>query len=129
MPGPVFLEVRDLSLEHAKSLRLTIVEPSDRQLAEALEKKGRLSFQDLLCLLLARDRGVPCMTNDKALRRACSMNGVEPVWGLEILVLLAGEGSHSREDLLTVGRQVCSRSLFLGDELFRKLQRRLSDLR
>ena len=44
--------------------------------------------QDKLCLVLARDNGWACLSNDGPLREACKAQGVSVVWGLEIMLWL-----------------------------------------
>lgn len=68
-----------------RQLSLCIHDESTEQLLEAgllAESHGRLSFQDALCLVVARDLRFSCITNDKPLRSKCGAIGVEVVWGL-----------------------------------------------
>ncbi len=70
------------------ALGVVAVEPSVPMLAEAGARGGSLSFHDWLCLLMAKQHGWTCVTNDKRLRRECADVGVATVWGLELVVLL-----------------------------------------
>ena len=58
------------------------------QLTEAGTGEGPLSFADRLCLVLARDEGYVCVTNDRRLRSECSRMSVAVLWGLELMVEL-----------------------------------------
>lgn len=57
-------------------------------MTEAAQRGGPLSFEDKLCLVLARDNGWACLSNDGPLREACKAQGVSVVWGLEIMLWL-----------------------------------------
>jgi len=66
---PVLSEINEFDENDCTELGITLVEPDLEHLMRASEKKGRLSFQDKLCLLLAKERGWTCVTNDKPLRQ------------------------------------------------------------
>lgn len=83
---PVFDEVDQISEHEATNLGLCIVDVEYELASRAVVRRGALSFQDHVCLLLARERGWTCVTNDGALRRACQDDGVDVRWGLEIMV-------------------------------------------
>jgi rRNA-processing protein FCF1 len=88
----ILAEVDQLDAEECERLGLQVVEPDPAQVVAAAERRGRLSFQDHLCLLVARERGWTCVTNDGALRRALGENRVPTVWGLELMVELVRIG-------------------------------------
>lgn len=102
---PVLEEAKGLDKRDCTVLGLTLVEPTPGQMAEAAAGFGPLSFQDRICLILARANGWTCITNDTTLRRECQGAGVEVLWGLETLALLVDRG------VLTVDRakQIASR--------------------
>lgn len=97
--GPVYVaadileEVDQLSVTQCQAMGLTIVDGNLAQLTEASQRGGPLSFEDKLCLVLARDNGWSCLSNDGPLRMACKAQGVPVVWGLEIMLDLV-EGKH-----------------------------------
>lgn len=74
--GPVFVprdvldEVDQFDEDTCTRLGLQIAEGSLEQLLEAGAGGGGLSFQDWMCLILARDNGWVCVTNDGRLRSA-----------------------------------------------------------
>jgi rRNA-processing protein FCF1 len=78
------------------SLGLIVIECSQAQLAHAAAAVPRLSFTDRVVLKLAEDVQATLVTNDIALRRACSAIPVRTVWTLELL------GQCSQAELLTV---------------------------
>lgn len=97
--GPVYVaadvleEVEQLDVAQCLAIGLKIVDGNLAQLTEASKRGGPLSFEDKLCLVLARDNGWACLSNDGPLRQACKAQGVPVVWGLEIMLALV-EGKH-----------------------------------
>lgn len=97
--GPVYVvadvleEVGQLDAVQCRAIGLTVVEANLTQLTEAAQPGGPLSFEDKLCLVLARDNDWTCLSNDKPLREACKAQGVTVVWGLEIMLALV-ESRH-----------------------------------
>jgi len=68
--GPVYVaaavldEVEQLDEAQCQTTGLTIVDGTFAQLTEAAQRGGPLSFEDKLCLVLARDHGWACLSND-----------------------------------------------------------------
>lgn len=100
--GPVHVlsvvlgEVRQLDGYDVGALGLTLVEPGIDQMYRALDwQTPALSFQDRLGLIVARDHGYICVTNDGKLRRECRRQGVRVRWGLEMLITLVDAGAVS----------------------------------
>lgn len=97
--GPVYVaadvleEVEQLDVAQCLTIGLQIVEGNLAQLTEAAQRGGPLSFEDKLCLVLARDNGWICLSNDGPLREACKAQDVPVVWGLEIMLSLV-EGKY-----------------------------------
>jgi hypothetical protein len=56
---PVLEEVREIDAAMAVSLGIKLFEPSLEILAQAASVRGRLSFQDRVCLLVAKAREEP----------------------------------------------------------------------
>ena len=96
--GPVYVaaavldEVEQLDEAQCLAIGLTVVDGTLAQLTEASQRGGPLSFEDKLCLVLARDHGWACLSNDGPLRDACVAQGVSVVWGLEIMLQLVEAG-------------------------------------
>jgi rRNA-processing protein FCF1 len=86
-------EIDQLTESDCTDLGIVAVEPSLAVAAEAAERRAGLSFHDRVCLLLAREKGWTCVTNDRALRRACADEGVPVLWGLEAIALLVDLGA------------------------------------
>lgn len=89
-------EVRQLDGYDVGALGITLVEPEMDQINRAVNWQApALSFGDRLGLLVARDSGYICVTNDRKLRRECTREGVPVRWGLEMLVDLVSSGAVS----------------------------------
>ena len=74
-------EVDDLEAVDCERLGLKVIEPELAQVVKASKRKRQLSFRDHLCLIVASDGRLVCVTNDRALRLACSDVGVPTMWG------------------------------------------------
>jgi len=94
----VLAEVDGLDESECERLGFRVVEPTLAQATEAASPNGRLSFQDRTCLVVCRDNGWTCVSNDKALRRSCDAVGVAVRWGLELMLQLVQEGHLPAED-------------------------------
>jgi len=103
IPTPILDEVETLSEADCTVLGLTVVEPSLDQLTEAAVRRGRLSEEDHLCLIVARDSGAICVTSDGALYDECVAAGVEVWRGLRPLIRLVELGHlEARIAIVTV---------------------------
>lgn len=98
-------EVRDTDAVACERTGLVVVEATMDQLVVASRRRPGLSFEDHLCLVLAKDAGGRCLTNDRALRAACVPEEVTCIWGLQILLDLvrAGAIDRSRADRVAAG--------------------------
>jgi len=88
VPLPVFDEVTQMTDSDAGSLGIELIEPSLEQLFEASNDQSALSDQDCLCLILARDNGWTCATNEKVLYNRCKGEGIAVIRGLRIMLEL-----------------------------------------
>ena len=108
VPLPVLEEVRQLTRDDCDRLGITLLDPTLEELSAASSRRGSLSFEDELCLLLARTGGFTCVTNDKTLRRACEQAGVPVRWGLELMVELVSKRELTVEAAITTARAIRS---------------------
>lgn len=117
-------EVEGLDTADCERLGLNVVEPELAQLTEAAERRSTLSAQDHLCLVVARARGWTCVTNDGALRRACTAEDVAVLWGLEVMTELVRLVQLSAEDAIAVARAIHeSNPLHIPDSLVERFAR------
>jgi len=108
VPLPVLAKVDQLTHSDCEQAGLTLFEPSTEQLLEAGQGTTRLAFDDRICLIVCRDNNWTCLTNDKALRRACTQLGIRIVWGLELMVRLVAARQLPPEKALAVAEQIHS---------------------
>jgi len=99
-------EVDGLDVGACERLGLNVIEPALAQVMRAAQRKGQLSFRDHLCLIVALEEGFVCLSNDKALRKACQTAGVATLWGLEVMVALVREGAMQAEDVIKVAEKI-----------------------
>jgi hypothetical protein len=82
VPSPVLEEVGQIAEDEALDLGLVVVEPELEQAVAAGARRGGLSFEDRLCVIMARDRSWTCVSNfSGAVRKACGVESVPVLWG------------------------------------------------
>jgi len=129
VPDAVLDMVAAVNRNDCDQLDLKIVEPTLEQLLEAGERRGRLAHDDRLCLILARDNGWVCITNDKALRAECAEENVEVLWGLEPMLTVVAEGELSAEEAEAVAWSIHKTNpAFVSEALVTKFKSKLRHL-
>lgn len=88
IPTVILDEVQQLTDSDCQRLGLTVIEEPVEVLLAAAAARGAVSFEDHVCLLLAKQNDWTCLTNDKALRRACQIEGVAVMRGLRLMAEL-----------------------------------------
>ena len=96
-PQLVLAEWPALDLDRCTAMGLTVLDESDEQLLEIAAARRGLSLADRAALTLARDGPYVLVTNDAALHRIAGREGVERIWGPELLAVLVARGSLSRD--------------------------------
>ena len=110
--GPIFVpsvildEVDQLDVAECESLGLTIVEEPLEILLAATEHRGPLSFEDQVCLLLARANQWTCVTNEKPLHRACKREKVASIWGLRLMIELVHAEQLAKDSAIEVAQAI-----------------------
>jgi predicted nucleic acid-binding protein len=118
VPSPVFDEVEQIDDTLASSLGLKLIEPTLEMLVEAGAARGRLSFQDRICVLVAKAGGFTCVSNDRSLRATCTAEGVPVLWGLELLVELVSARALPAESAREVATQIMTANKRMDAALF-----------
>jgi len=113
IPLLVLAEVDGLDEPEAIALGLTVHEPTDDQLDEAMARPRSLSFQDAMCFATARDLGLTCVTNDAALGAYCEAAGVPTMRGFRPLITLVDLGVVSRLEGVRMVRSVHARNAYI----------------
>jgi hypothetical protein len=90
--SPVLDEIAALDTSTCERLGLRVAEPTVDQLLAAAAQQGRLSFTDRLSMIVARDGGWRCITNDPRLRASCEAATVSVLSGTTLLNELVGAG-------------------------------------
>lgn len=109
----VLSEVKQVDRSEATMAGLTIVEPTLEMMTAAAGRRRGLSFQDHLCLLLARERGWTCISNDGRLRAACTEDGVPVLWGLETLAQVVEAGGLPAKAAVELAERMATTNPYL----------------
>lgn len=125
MPSPVLGEVLRMTEEDCASLGLDVVEPTVEQLLSVPHAPGRLSFQDYLCLIIAKANGWRCLTNDRRLRNECDAQGVAVMWGLEPMGMLVAAGVISAQHAGDVAIAIHRSNRFITREILQRFLERI----
>jgi len=128
VPRDVLEEVEQLTEDTCTRLGMVIVDGTLEQLLEAGATSGGLSFQDRMCLILARDHGWTCVTNDKRLRAACTEVGVGVKWGLQLLLELVAAGVLAAADALALAAEITSANPWMGEKLLEAFGQKLDQM-
>lgn len=128
VPLPILREEVDQFLDDDDydDLGIVPIEPPTETATLATKKRAGLSFHDQLCLLLARDNGWTCVTNDGRLRRECESEEVPVLWGLETIALLVDEQVLPAADAERMGRAIrTANPRFITDKILQAFLERI----
>ena len=115
---PVLDEVRGVTAKECGRLGIEIVEVETERMLQAAEVPSSVSFNDRLCLVVCREEGWTCLTNDRALQRLCKRHGVETRFGLGLMVNLVEAGALTRRRAVAVARRIrASNPLHITDRV------------
>lgn len=121
-------ELKHESSRDWAELGIHAFEPSLEIATQAATKRAGLSYYDMLCLLLAKEHGWTCVTNDKALRKACKGASVPVLWGLELVARLVECDALPSADAERIGRAIQAANRFITDALLARFLRRIRAL-
>ena len=125
IPSPILEEVTQVFREQIEQLSCEVIEPTLAQASEAAGEPGSVSFQDRLCLIVARDARWQVLTNDKSLRSACGEVEVRCVWGLEAMALAVEAGHLSHKRAVTVAEKISAANRFITPAIVAQFRRRI----
>ena len=120
VPVPVLKEVKDISKSELEKIGIIIFEPTIDQLTQAAQQLFGLSFQDQLCLLIAKENHWVCATNDKQLRAQCEAGSVEVIWGLDIMLILNKQGFLERAEATKTADKIAEINRYIGKEIIKR---------
>ena len=121
----VLSEVKQVDRSAAVTAGLTIIEPTLEMMTAAAQRRRGLSFQDHLCLLLAKARGWTCVSNDGRLRAACAEDGVAVMWGLETLAQVVEAGGLPVEAGIELAERMASANAYLTEAVVARFVARI----
>ncbi len=76
--------------------------------------------------LLAKESGLTCVTNDRALRKACADEEVPTLWGLELMIGLVEGGHLTVEAAAAIARAINGvNPLHITAEIVAKFEERI----
>jgi len=114
----VLEEVRGVTATQCARLGIEVVEVSTALMLQATQVESSVSFNDRLCLVVCREEGWTCVTNDSALRRLCKRHGVETRFGLSLMVDLVAAGALTRRRAVSIARRIqVSNPLHINDRV------------
>lgn len=129
IPSPLIKEVRGVDTSFFQAHGVEVITPSMEQLMLASNRRGKLSFQDHLCLLMAREAGCTCVTNDGALRKACAADGVDVLWGLRVVLNLVEAGGLTASEATSISRSIREANpLHITAEILERFDRTLAEI-
>lgn len=106
VPSVILDEVDQLDVSDCETLGLTVVDEPLQILLGATEQRGPLSFEDRVCLLLARSNNWTCVTNEKPLHRACKQEKVASIWGLRLMIELFHANQLTKESAVEIAQAI-----------------------
>jgi predicted nucleic acid-binding protein len=127
--APVLDEVRGVTAAQCARLGIEVVEVETEQMLRASEVESSVSFNDRLGLVVSREEGWTCVTNDGALRRLCERHGVETRFGLGLMVDLVAAGALPASRAVSVARRIhTSNPLHINDRVLARFINALEEL-
>lgn len=132
--GPVYVardvldEVDQLDEDACERLGVKVVDGTVEQILEAGAARGGLSFADRMCLILARDGGWTCVSNDGPLRRACIAEGAKVMWGLQMMLELVAAGGLEAEAAIVVAEAIGEGNRWIGAAVIAEFRRKVRGL-
>lgn len=124
----VIEQVDGLTPKDCADLGLEVITPTVAQRRRAGEIDSAAHFTDRLCLVVARDEGRVCVTNDRTLRNLCDRLGVPTRFGLRLLVDLVAAGVLPRRRAEGIAGMIRETNSYLTERVLRRFHAALDDL-
>ena len=122
-------EVRGVTAVQCARLGIEVVDVETERMVRASEVESTVSFNDRLCLVVCREEGWTCVTNDGALRRLCEHHGVETRFGLGLMVDLVAAGALTQRRAMSVARQIrASNPFHINERVLARFMAALEEL-
>ena len=121
IPRPILNdEVKELDQKDCERIRLIISDPELDEIIAAGSKRGRLSFYDRLLLIMAKNRNWIAVTNEKCLRSVLIREGVQALWGLELMRLLVERKALSPKGAVRVATAISQENKYITADIVRR---------
>ncbi len=125
--SPILAEVNGLCAEDCPGLGLEVLEPSLEDYFEVTRNRPPgLSDEDTMCLVLSKRLDGICLTNDKALHKACQAEGVPSMWGLRPMLQLVEFCVLSPREALKIAHEIKSMNINITDDVIDRFRLQLS---
>lgn len=129
LPSPVLDEITNPKMPNPSALGVLPIEPELDEINAAATKRKALSFEDNLCLIMAKRRGWICVSNDRALRAACESENVPVLWGLEPLVALVKKEAMTKKKAAEISEKIhLSNPVFITMDIVERFKAKLEEL-
>jgi rRNA-processing protein FCF1 len=131
VPRQLLEEVKSLNKRECDRLGLHVFEPELELLVNAAGRhRSGLSFEDRICLLVAKQSGWTCVTSDKKLRRECVAEKVPVLWGLEPMIALVRSGHLAVAEANKAALAIqTGNPLFITDAVIKEFVRKIEAAR
>jgi hypothetical protein len=93
IPDVVLSTVGSLDEAECSRLGVQVCECEVERLERATDSRQGLSFEDRVCLLIAREEGWTILTHERVVRAACDADGIASACAFDLVRLLQ-EGGH-----------------------------------
>ena len=121
IPRPILNnEVKELDQKDCERIGLIISDPELDEIIAAGSKRGRLSFYDRLLLIMAKNRNWIGVTNEKCLRSVLIREGVQALWGLELMRLLVERKALSSKGAVRVATAISRENKYITADIVRR---------
>lgn len=124
----VLQEVEGLDETDCLRLGLHVVEPTLDQALEAAMSGRQLSFEDRLCLVVCRDNGWTCVSNDKALRKSCKDSGISVLWGLQLILELVHGGHLPAHEAVEAAERIHRTNPYISTPILESFRKKIAIL-
>lgn len=122
-------EVKQLDEIICNKLDLSLIEPSEDHLDQAIKNQVDVSLEDYLCFLTAKSNNYILITNDRALRNLCVENDTTVLWGLEVLFSLCKFSNLPLDNAKSIAEQIHKSNPFrITNEIIERFYRKLKNL-
>lgn len=104
---PILDEVDSIaSIGKLKKLGLIPIKPEPDDGVRAENMAGKTSSPDNVCFLIAKQRELTCVSNDRNLRKKCKASNIPILWGLELILELVKVNGLSKEKASRIAEKI-----------------------